>query len=171
MSESSTQNRGVEYMFWRPKHASFDREDMRNNGKDFSILADYHGHQSETLAINLLARMRGNMAKYAPMLSVLFGKRTTVITDGFEVFTERPTNLLARAQTFSSYKHHNTVKSYQRSLTERSQLDPIDMENTRGIANVRIHLKRVIGLLQKKLTTDVLMSNKEQQKVPLAVVL
>jgi len=32
-------------------------------------------------------------------------------------------------------------------------------------------LKRVIGLLQKKLTTDVLMSNKEQQKVPLAVVL
>ena len=62
-------------------------------------------------------------------------------------------------------------QSYQRSLTERSQLDPIDMENTRGIANVRIHLKRVIGLLQKKLTTDVLMSNKEQQKVPLAVVL
>jgi len=90
MSESSTQNRGVEYMFWRPKHASFDREDMRNNGK-----------------------------------------------------------------------------SYQRSLTERSQLDPIDMENTRGIANVRIHLKRVIGLLQKKLTTDVLMSNKEQQKAML----
>jgi len=50
------------------------------------------------------------MAKYAPMLSVLFGKRTTVIIDGFEVFTERPTNLSARAQTFSSYKHHNTVK-------------------------------------------------------------
>ena len=32
-----------------------------------------------------------------------------VIIDYFEIFLERP-NLLARAQTFSSYKHHNTVK-------------------------------------------------------------
>ena len=39
-----------------------------------------------------------------------FGNRTTVIIDCFEVFIERPTNLLARAQTFSSYKHHNTIK-------------------------------------------------------------
>jgi hypothetical protein len=39
-----------------------------------------------------------------------FGKRTTVIIDCFEVFIERPTSLLARAQTFSSYKHHNTIK-------------------------------------------------------------
>ena len=33
-----------------------------------------------------------------------------VIIDCFEIFLERPTNLLARAQTYSSYKHHNTVK-------------------------------------------------------------
>ena len=33
-----------------------------------------------------------------------------VIIDYFEVFLERPSNLLARAQIFSSYKHHNTVK-------------------------------------------------------------
>ena len=39
-----------------------------------------------------------------------FGKKVTVIIDCFEVFIERPTNLLARAQTFSSYKHHNTIK-------------------------------------------------------------
>ena len=39
-----------------------------------------------------------------------FGKKTTVIIDCFEVFIERPSNLLARAQTFSNYKHHNTVK-------------------------------------------------------------
>ena len=30
--------------------------------------------------------------------------------DCFEVFIEKPTNLLARDQTFSSYKHHNTIK-------------------------------------------------------------
>ena len=35
-----------------------------------------------------------------------------MIIDCFEleVFIERPTNLLVKAQTFSSYKHHNTVK-------------------------------------------------------------
>ncbi len=39
-----------------------------------------------------------------------FGNKTTVIIDCFEVFIERPSNLQARAQTYSHYKHHNTVK-------------------------------------------------------------
>ena len=39
-----------------------------------------------------------------------FGKKETVVIDCFEVFIDRPTNLLARAQTFSSYKNHNTIK-------------------------------------------------------------
>ena len=39
-----------------------------------------------------------------------FGNKTTVIIDCFEVFINRPSNLLARVQTWSSYKHHNTVK-------------------------------------------------------------
>ena len=39
-----------------------------------------------------------------------FGKKTTIIIDCFEVFIELPSNLLARSQTFSNYKHHNTVK-------------------------------------------------------------
>ena len=30
--------------------------------------------------------------------------------DCFEVFCERPRDLMARAQTYSHYKHHNTVK-------------------------------------------------------------
>ena len=32
------------------------------------------------------------------------------IIDCFEVFCERPKNLITRAQTYSNYKHHNTVK-------------------------------------------------------------
>ena len=32
------------------------------------------------------------------------------IIDCFEIFCERPSDLMARAQTFSNYKHHNTVK-------------------------------------------------------------
>ena len=110
----------------------------------------------------------------------------------------KPTNLLARAQTFSSDKHHNTVKVLigitlkaashlsqkpggeggapqtnkllpgdllmgdrgftthdgvalkQAKLlipafTEAKELDPIDVQNTREIAHVRIHVERVIG--------------------------
>ena len=33
-----------------------------------------------------------------------------VTIDCFEIFLERPTALLARAQTYSAYKHHNTIK-------------------------------------------------------------
>jgi len=36
-----------------------------------------------------------------------FGNKVTVIIDCFEVFTEKPTNLLARARTFNSYKHQH----------------------------------------------------------------
>ena len=37
-----------------------------------------------------------------------FGIRCAVIIDCFEVFIERPSNLRARAATWSSCKHHNT---------------------------------------------------------------
>ena len=33
-----------------------------------------------------------------------------VIIDCFEIFLDSPLNPLARTKTFSSYKHHNTVK-------------------------------------------------------------
>ncbi|XP_042146266.1 uncharacterized protein LOC121835826 [Ixodes scapularis] len=39
-----------------------------------------------------------------------FGTRVAVVLDCFEVFIARPSSLLTRALTWSSYKHHNTVK-------------------------------------------------------------
>ena len=42
---------------------------------------------------------------FKPMYS-----HATCIIDCSEIFLERPSSLLARAQTYSQYKHHNTVK-------------------------------------------------------------
>ena len=144
-----------------------------------------------------------------------FGRKMTVIIDYFEVFINKPTNLFTRAQMFSSYKHHNTIKvligitpqgtvsfvseawggrTSDKFLTEKcgildkllpedtvmadkgftisesvgprngklvipaltkgkNQLDPVDVEQSWGIASVRIHVERVTGLLRCKYTT------------------
>lgn len=39
-----------------------------------------------------------------------FGNKVTVIIDCFEVFIERPSSLQPRAQSYSNYKHSNTIK-------------------------------------------------------------
>ena len=138
-----------------------------------------------------------------------FGNKVVVIIDCFEVFIERPSNLLARASTWSQYKHHNTIKLLigitpqgdisflsdswggrvsDKYLTEhsgildkllpgdvvladrgfdisdsvgvhqaklniptftkgKSQLSALEIEETRSIANVHIHVEMVIGLV------------------------
>ncbi|XP_077982798.1 uncharacterized protein LOC144437668 isoform X1 [Glandiceps talaboti] len=139
-------------------------------------------------------------------------KNCVVILDCFEVFSERPTDLVARAQTWSNYKHHNTAKfligispqgtiiyiskawggrvsdvyltescgilkkllpgdevladrgftieasvSAYRAVLKipaftkgKLQLERKDIDWSRELAHVRIHVERVIGLLRNK---------------------
>jgi len=48
--------------------------------------------------------------KTMPMEFRKYFCKCVVIIDCFEIFMERPKGLMARAQTWSNYKHHNTVK-------------------------------------------------------------
>ena len=155
---------------------------------------------------------RDVLLKTMPMVFRKHCPRCVVILDCFKIFLDRPSDLLARAQTYSHYKHHNTVKyligvtpqgtvSYisegwggrtsDKYITEhcsllqnllpgdtvladrgfdisdsvgfhcsilkiptftkgRSQLFGIEVEQTRRIANVRIHVERVIRNIRKK---------------------
>lgn len=140
--------------------------------------------------------------------------KVVVIIDCFEVYIETPSNLEARSLTWSSYKHHNTVKFLigitpqgtisflsrawagrvsDKYLTEhcgfldhllpgdvvmadrgfdvndsvglmmatikmpaftkgKSQMPAVELERSRKLAHLRIHVERVIGLLRQKYT-------------------
>ena len=53
---------------------------------------------------------RGVMRQTMPTSFRKFFRQCAVIIDCSEVFMERPSDLLARAQVWSNYKHHSTVK-------------------------------------------------------------
>jgi hypothetical protein len=164
-----------------------------------------------------------------------YGNRVAAIIDCFEIFTVQPSGLIARSETWSHYKNHNTVKYLisiapqgfvnfvsegfcgrvsdkqitddcnfsrylipgdlvlaDRGFRVAELLEPInahleipaftkglnqlsykDCSETRELANVRIHVERMIGLLRNKypILTSVLplefINTKPDQPIPL----
>lgn len=86
-----------------------------------------------------------------------FGKKTTIIIDCFEVFIERPSNLLARAQTFSNYKHHNTVK-FLIGITPQGSV--CFVSNAWGGRTSDKHLTDHCGILKNLKPGDLVMADR-----------
>ena len=124
-----------------------------------------------------------------------YGLTVTSIIDCFELFIEKPSNLLVKSCTWSQYKHYNTAK-YLISVTPQGIISYIsnawggrvsdkyivensgylrhllpgdvvladrgfdvadsvayhveDVEATRKLANVRIHIERIIGAVRQR---------------------
>ncbi|XP_041354152.1 uncharacterized protein LOC121371985 [Gigantopelta aegis] len=70
---------------------------------------------------------RDELIKTMPMqFRKHLGTKVAIIIDCFEIFIDRPSNVLARAQTWSSYKHHNTAK-YLIDITPQGSISFISL--------------------------------------------
>uniref|UniRef100_A0A671SGA3 THAP-type domain-containing protein n=1 Tax=Sinocyclocheilus anshuiensis TaxID=1608454 RepID=A0A671SGA3_9TELE len=86
-----------------------------------------------------------------------FGNRVAAIVDCFDVFIERPSNLQARAQTFSSYKHSHTLK-YLISITPQGVISFISKGWGGRTSDKRI--TENCGFLDKLLPGDLVLADR-----------
>ena len=84
-------------------------------------------------------------------------RKCVIIIDCFEVFIERPTSQMARSQTWSNYKHHNTIK-YLIGITPQGSVAFISQGW--GGRTSDVHLTENSGLLQKLLPGDLILADR-----------
>ena len=84
-------------------------------------------------------------------------QKCVLIIDCFEVFIERPASLLARAQTYSNYKKHNTVK-FLIGVTPQGSVAYISKGWGGRVSDV--HLTENCGLLQKLSPGDMILADR-----------
>ena len=66
---------------------------------------------------------REQLRKTMPAVFLPHFRKCVFIKDCFEVFCEQPSDLLARAQTYSNYKSHNTINV----LTFSNRFAPVSL--------------------------------------------
>uniref|UniRef100_A0A8C6NIL0 DDE Tnp4 domain-containing protein n=1 Tax=Nothobranchius furzeri TaxID=105023 RepID=A0A8C6NIL0_NOTFU len=86
-----------------------------------------------------------------------FGNKVAVIVDCFEVFIERPSNLLAQAQTWSNYTHHHTVK-FLIGVAPQGYVTYISCAWGGRVSNKQVTLES--GLLKNLLPGDIILADR-----------
>ena len=86
-----------------------------------------------------------------------FGKKVAIIIDCFEIFIERPSNLEARATTWSNYKHKNTAKVLL-GITPQGVISFVT-NSWGGRVNDK-YLTENCGILKKLLPGDVVLADR-----------
>ena len=84
-------------------------------------------------------------------------QKCVIILDCFEVFCERPTSLMARAQTWSNYKQHNTVK-FLIGIAAQGVVSFISKGWGGRVSDV--HLTENCGLLHHLLPGDLVLADR-----------
>lgn len=79
------------------------------------------------------------------------------VIDCFEVFCERPRDLKARAQTYSNYKHHNTVK-FLIAISPQGVISYISQGWGGRVSDK--HLTENCGILEKLLPGDQILADR-----------
>ena len=100
---------------------------------------------------------RSELMKAMPSEFRKYFRKCVVIIDCFEIFIDRPTSLTARAQTWSNYKHHNTVK-FLIDITPQGSVAFISQGW--GGRTSDVHLTENSGLLQKLLPGDIVLADR-----------
>ncbi|XP_065915688.1 uncharacterized protein [Dysidea avara] len=98
---------------------------------------------------------RDQLIKTMPMEFRKHFKKCAVIIDCFEIYIECPTSLTARAQTWSNYKKHNTVK-FLIGITPQGSVSFI----SKGLGGrvLDVHLTEHSGLMKNLLPGDVILA-------------
>ena len=99
---------------------------------------------------------RDELQKTMPMEFREKFRKCTIIIDCFEIFIERPTSLLVRAQTWSNYKKHNTIK-YLIGITPQGSVAFIS-KGWGGRAS-DVHITEHCGILDNLLPGDVVLAD------------
>lgn len=123
--------------------------------EDSAEVAEANGYPIK--GVNILAEQRALQKTMSEYLQVSFGKKVAVIIDCFEIFMERPSNLQARASTWSNYKHHNTVKVLI-GITPQGVISFVSECWGGRVSDV--HLTKHCGILKKLLPGDTVLANR-----------
>ena len=83
--------------------------------------------------------------------------RCVVIIDCFEIFMERPATLMARAQTWSNYKQHNTCK-FLIGITPQGTISFISKAWGGRVSDV--HITENCGILKKMENGDLILADR-----------